>query len=149
MSSASLILILSHMMQFQYANYSNPKYRSTGKGSLKLQLINQRSDFSFAVFSGGLLKVCLSFTWPPSMSYQVFWFIHHLGDNTLFLTSLFPLWTEIVETFNQRDAEIAHPVDSDCEFILRTDLPHASKLFTIILSKVLPCQIKNFWKGSW
>ncbi|XP_027100102.1 probable inactive purple acid phosphatase 1 [Coffea arabica] len=43
-------------IKFQYANYTNPKYKKTGKGSLKLQLINQRSDFSFALFSGGLLK---------------------------------------------------------------------------------------------
>ena len=29
-----------------------------GKGYLKLQLINQRSDFSFALFSGGLSNEC-------------------------------------------------------------------------------------------
>ncbi|KAL3501509.1 hypothetical protein ACH5RR_035958 [Cinchona calisaya] len=49
-------LLCTAPIKFQYANYSNPKYKSTGKGSLKLQLINQRSDFSFAVFSGGLSK---------------------------------------------------------------------------------------------
>ncbi|XP_052198575.1 probable inactive purple acid phosphatase 1 [Diospyros lotus] len=42
-------------IKYQYANYSNPEYKDTGKGSLRLQLINQRSDFSFALFSGGLL----------------------------------------------------------------------------------------------
>ncbi|KAM3706962.1 hypothetical protein ACJW31_03G190000 [Castanea mollissima] len=41
-------------IKFQFANYSSPKYKDTGKGYLKLQLINQRSDFSFALFSGGL-----------------------------------------------------------------------------------------------
>ncbi|KAK8667852.1 hypothetical protein V6N13_105332 [Hibiscus sabdariffa] len=43
-------------IKYQYANYSTPKYKETGKGTLKLQLINQRSDFSFALFSGGLLN---------------------------------------------------------------------------------------------
>ncbi|KAK9116055.1 hypothetical protein Sjap_015002 [Stephania japonica] len=41
-------------IKYQFANYSNPKYEDTGKGMLKLQLINQREDFSFALFSGGL-----------------------------------------------------------------------------------------------
>ena len=45
--------------QFQYANYSSPQYKDTGKGSLKLQIINQRSDFSFALFTGGFLNVKL------------------------------------------------------------------------------------------
>lgn len=49
-------LLCTAPIKFQYANYTNPKYKKTGKGSLKLQLINQRSDFSFALFSGGLLK---------------------------------------------------------------------------------------------
>ncbi|KAK9993991.1 hypothetical protein SO802_023694 [Lithocarpus litseifolius] len=31
-----------------------PEYKDTGKGYLKLQLIHQRSDFSFTLFSGGL-----------------------------------------------------------------------------------------------
>ncbi|KAI4386411.1 hypothetical protein MLD38_004343 [Melastoma candidum] len=43
-------------IKFQYANYSSPDYTRTGTGSLKLQLINQRSDFSFALFSGGFLS---------------------------------------------------------------------------------------------
>lgn len=46
------------LFQFQFANYSTPEYKDTGKGFLKLQLINQRSDFSFVLFSGGLLNVC-------------------------------------------------------------------------------------------
>ncbi|KAG5237192.1 hypothetical protein OIU76_011979 [Salix suchowensis] len=41
-------------IKYQYANYSSPGYRKEGKGSLRLQLINQRSDFSFVLFSGGL-----------------------------------------------------------------------------------------------
>ncbi|XP_022135476.1 nucleotide pyrophosphatase/phosphodiesterase-like isoform X4 [Momordica charantia] len=40
--------------KFNYANYSNPNYARTGKASLVFQLINQRADFSFALFSGGL-----------------------------------------------------------------------------------------------
>ncbi|KAB1217436.1 putative inactive purple acid phosphatase 27 [Morella rubra] len=41
-------------IKFQYANYSDSKYTKTGKTFLKFQLINQRADFSFALFSGGL-----------------------------------------------------------------------------------------------
>ncbi|PUZ67580.1 hypothetical protein GQ55_3G447400 [Panicum hallii var. hallii] len=41
-------------IKFQYANFTNDGYNRTGKGSLKLQLINQRADFAFALFSGGL-----------------------------------------------------------------------------------------------
>ncbi|KAL9667046.1 hypothetical protein QQ045_001391 [Rhodiola kirilowii] len=41
-------------IKFQYANYSSPSYKTTGNGTLKLRLINQRSDFSFVLFSGGL-----------------------------------------------------------------------------------------------
>ncbi|KAK3147991.1 hypothetical protein QOZ80_3BG0289250 [Eleusine coracana subsp. coracana] len=41
-------------IKFQFANYTNLNYKNTGKGSLRLQLINQREDFSFALFSGGL-----------------------------------------------------------------------------------------------
>ncbi|KAH9772385.1 putative inactive purple acid phosphatase 1 [Citrus sinensis] len=49
-------LLCSAPIKFQYANYSSPQYKSTGKGSLKLQLINQRSDFSFVLFTNGLLN---------------------------------------------------------------------------------------------
>ncbi|XP_023537346.1 probable inactive purple acid phosphatase 1 isoform X1 [Cucurbita pepo subsp. pepo] len=49
-------LLCSAPIKFLYANYTNPKYKTTGRGLLKLQLINQRSDFSFALFSGGLAK---------------------------------------------------------------------------------------------
>ncbi|KAG6429787.1 hypothetical protein SASPL_107840 [Salvia splendens] len=41
-------------IKYQFANFSNPNYKDTGKGSLKLQLINQRSNFSFGLFSGGV-----------------------------------------------------------------------------------------------
>ncbi|XP_073283037.1 probable inactive purple acid phosphatase 1 [Primulina huaijiensis] len=43
-------------VKYQFANFSSPNYKDTGRGSLKLQLINQRSDYSFALFSGGLSK---------------------------------------------------------------------------------------------
>ncbi|XP_058070415.1 probable inactive purple acid phosphatase 1 [Magnolia sinica] len=47
-------LLCTAPIKYQFANYSSPNYISTGTGSLKLQLINQRADFSFALFSGGL-----------------------------------------------------------------------------------------------
>lgn len=40
-------------IKYQFANYS-ANYIYWGKGSIRLQLINQRSDFSFALFTGGL-----------------------------------------------------------------------------------------------
>lgn len=43
--------------QYQFANYSSD-YGKSGKGTLKFQLINQRQDFSFALFTGGLSNVC-------------------------------------------------------------------------------------------
>ncbi|XP_062168602.1 probable inactive purple acid phosphatase 27 [Alnus glutinosa] len=46
--------ICTSPIKFKYANSSNSKYTKTGKAVLKFQLINQRADFSFAVFSGGL-----------------------------------------------------------------------------------------------
>ncbi|XP_021638176.2 probable inactive purple acid phosphatase 1 isoform X2 [Hevea brasiliensis] len=49
-------LLCSAPIKYQYANYSSPKYKDSGNGSLKLQLINQRSDFSFALFAGGFLN---------------------------------------------------------------------------------------------
>ncbi|CAK9313140.1 unnamed protein product [Citrullus colocynthis] len=49
-------LLCSAPIKFLYANYTNPNYKTTGRGLLKLQLINQRADFSFALFSGGLSK---------------------------------------------------------------------------------------------
>ncbi|EOA12505.1 hypothetical protein CARUB_v10026184mg [Capsella rubella] len=49
-------LLCSAPIKFQYANYGNPDYINTGNASLKLQLINQRADFSFGLFSGGLLN---------------------------------------------------------------------------------------------
>ncbi|XP_010258053.1 PREDICTED: probable inactive purple acid phosphatase 1 [Nelumbo nucifera] len=47
-------LLCTAPIKYQFANYSNGEYTGTGKGVLKLQLINQRSDFSFALFTGGL-----------------------------------------------------------------------------------------------
>eukprot|EP01018_Ginkgo_biloba_P035183 Gb_20022 [translate_table: standard] len=47
-------LLCTAPIKFQYANYSTANYIKTGNGSLKLQLINQRADFAFALFAGGL-----------------------------------------------------------------------------------------------
>ncbi|XP_006362452.1 probable inactive purple acid phosphatase 27 [Solanum tuberosum] len=41
-------------LKFKYANYQNANYTKTGRTSLKFRLINQRGDFSFAFFSGGV-----------------------------------------------------------------------------------------------
>eukprot|EP00252_Welwitschia_mirabilis_P007823 TRINITY_DN19542_c0_g1_i1.p1 TRINITY_DN19542_c0_g1~~TRINITY_DN19542_c0_g1_i1.p1 ORF type:complete len:622 (+),score=119.14 TRINITY_DN19542_c0_g1_i1:162-2027(+) len=47
-------LLCTAPIKFQYANYSNPEYKETGRGSLQFTLINQRADFAFALFTGGL-----------------------------------------------------------------------------------------------
>ncbi|KAL0903670.1 hypothetical protein M5K25_028068 [Dendrobium thyrsiflorum] len=47
-------LICSSPIKYQFANYSNAEYIKTGKTTLRFQMINQRSDFSFALFRGGL-----------------------------------------------------------------------------------------------
>ena len=54
-------MIVFHF-QYKFANDSNAEYTKTGKASLKFRLINQRADFSIALFSGGLSNVshCLS-----------------------------------------------------------------------------------------
>ncbi|XP_011024021.1 PREDICTED: probable inactive purple acid phosphatase 27 [Populus euphratica] len=46
--------ICSAPIKYKFANDSDAGYTKTGKASLKFQLINQRADFSFALFSGGL-----------------------------------------------------------------------------------------------
>ncbi|KAI7748826.1 hypothetical protein M8C21_024913 [Ambrosia artemisiifolia] len=46
--------ICSAPIKYTFANYSNPGYAKTGKSRLRFQIINQRADFSFALFSGGL-----------------------------------------------------------------------------------------------
>ncbi|KAF5730950.1 calcineurin-like phosphoesterase [Tripterygium wilfordii] len=46
--------ICSAPIKYKYVNFSNSNYTAIGKASLKFQLINQRADFSFALFSGGL-----------------------------------------------------------------------------------------------
>lgn len=51
--------VILFILQYKYANYTNPNYRKTGKGSMKFQLIKQRSDISFALFTGGISNVCL------------------------------------------------------------------------------------------
>lgn len=52
-------LLCTAPIKFQYANYSTANYVKTGNGSLKLRLINQRADFAFALFSGGLTNPVL------------------------------------------------------------------------------------------
>ncbi|XP_047310384.1 probable inactive purple acid phosphatase 27 [Impatiens glandulifera] len=46
--------ICTSPIKYTYANFSNPGYTKTGKNTLKFLLINQRADFSFALFTGGL-----------------------------------------------------------------------------------------------
>lgn len=46
-------VICSAPIKYQFANYS-AGYGVSGKGALQFQLINQRQDFSFALFTGGL-----------------------------------------------------------------------------------------------
>ncbi|XP_020257586.1 probable inactive purple acid phosphatase 27 isoform X2 [Asparagus officinalis] len=48
-------LLCTAPIKYQFASYQNDEYHKTGKGLLKLQLVNQRADFAFALFSGGLL----------------------------------------------------------------------------------------------
>lgn len=52
-------LICTSPIKYQFASYQNPVYTRFGNASLKFQLINQRADFSFALFSGGLDKPVL------------------------------------------------------------------------------------------
>jgi hypothetical protein len=58
-STLTVFFLPISSLQYQFANFKNDGYNNTGKGYLKLQLINQREDFSFALFSGGLSKVIL------------------------------------------------------------------------------------------
>ncbi|KAJ9568488.1 hypothetical protein OSB04_004454 [Centaurea solstitialis] len=46
--------ICSAPIKYSFANYSDSGYAKTGKTTLKFLIINQRADFSFALFSGGL-----------------------------------------------------------------------------------------------
>uniref|UniRef100_A0A453RMB9 Purple acid phosphatase Fn3-like domain-containing protein n=1 Tax=Aegilops tauschii subsp. strangulata TaxID=200361 RepID=A0A453RMB9_AEGTS len=46
-------LLCTAPIKYQYANYS-ANYLHGGKGAIRFQLINQRSDFSFALLAGGL-----------------------------------------------------------------------------------------------
>lgn len=46
--------ICSAPIKYKYANESNSDYTKTGKATLNFQLVNQRADFSFGLFSGGL-----------------------------------------------------------------------------------------------
>ncbi|XP_026397922.1 probable inactive purple acid phosphatase 27 isoform X1 [Papaver somniferum] len=55
-SGANSPLLVSAPIKYQFANHSTPDYVNTGSGSLKFRLINQRYDFAFGLFSGGLSK---------------------------------------------------------------------------------------------
>ncbi|MBA0552553.1 hypothetical protein Golob_023353, partial [Gossypium lobatum] len=68
--------ICSAPIKYKYANESGSSYAKTGTASLRFQLINQRADFSFALFSGGLSDPILvaisnpiSFTNPKAPLY--------------------------------------------------------------------------------
>nr|KJB19843.1 hypothetical protein B456_003G121100 [Gossypium raimondii] len=68
--------ICSAPIKYKYANESCSSYAKTGTASLRFQLINQRADFSFALFSGGLSDPILvaisnpiSFTNPKAPLY--------------------------------------------------------------------------------
>uniref|UniRef100_A0A453RMM4 Purple acid phosphatase Fn3-like domain-containing protein n=1 Tax=Aegilops tauschii subsp. strangulata TaxID=200361 RepID=A0A453RMM4_AEGTS len=52
-------LLCTAPIKYQYANYS-ANYLHGGKGAIRFQLINQRSDFSFALLAGGLENVTIS-----------------------------------------------------------------------------------------
>ncbi|XP_057549586.1 nucleotide pyrophosphatase/phosphodiesterase-like [Amaranthus tricolor] len=41
-------------IKYQYTNYSNPNYLQSGTAKLEFQVINQRADFAFALFTGGI-----------------------------------------------------------------------------------------------
>ena len=74
-------------LQFQYANFTNHAYNKSGKGSLKLQLINQRADFAFALFSGGLSAVRLKHVFSKFFC-VVYWhrIVWMVFDDDLFCT---------------------------------------------------------------
>ncbi|XP_071710006.1 probable inactive purple acid phosphatase 27 [Rutidosis leptorrhynchoides] len=46
--------ICTSPIKYMFANHSTANYATTGKASLRFQIINQRADFAFALFSGGL-----------------------------------------------------------------------------------------------
>ncbi|KAL8250333.1 hypothetical protein R6Q59_034026 [Mikania micrantha] len=41
-------------IKYKFANHSTADYANTGKATLSFRIINQRADFSFALFTGGL-----------------------------------------------------------------------------------------------
>lgn len=63
-------------IKYQYANFSSSGYVESGNGSLTFRLINQRGDFAFALFSGGLenpvllaVSKSVSFAYPKAPLY--------------------------------------------------------------------------------
>jgi hypothetical protein len=76
------------LSQYQFAKFKNDGYSKSGKGYLKLQLINQREDFSFALFSGGLLKVNFSIVSENLSALQQ---LHCYSEETFILL---PIWSQ-------------------------------------------------------
>ncbi|THG09333.1 hypothetical protein TEA_007910 [Camellia sinensis var. sinensis] len=54
--------ICSAPIKYKYANESSSDYTKTGNASLKFILINQRADFSFGLFTGGLSNMTVTWT---------------------------------------------------------------------------------------
>jgi len=74
-------------LQFQYANFTNDAYNKSGKGSLRLQLINQRADFAFALFTGGLSAVRLKHVFSIFFCVMYWhWIVWMVFDDDLFCT---------------------------------------------------------------
>ncbi|XP_023743653.1 nucleotide pyrophosphatase/phosphodiesterase [Lactuca sativa] len=52
--SSETPFICTAPIKYKFANHSTFDYIQTGKASLSFQIINQRADFAFALFTGGL-----------------------------------------------------------------------------------------------
>ncbi|KVH98147.1 Iron/zinc purple acid phosphatase-like C-terminal domain-containing protein [Cynara cardunculus var. scolymus] len=50
----SFASFMSACKNYMFANHSNSNYVKTGNATLRFQIINQRADFSFALFTGGV-----------------------------------------------------------------------------------------------
>lgn len=56
-------------LQYRFVKDADSGFTKTGKAALKFRIINQRADFSFVLFSGGLSNVgsllyCYYFVFP-------------------------------------------------------------------------------------
>ena len=83
----SNLCVLNLLSQYMFANNYNSQYTKTGKASLKFQLINQRADFSFALFSGGLSNVC-----PRSTNIPLFFFSFSNHNCNIDLSEVVSRW---------------------------------------------------------